>query len=59
MTWVGNLLTGFVSKDAHLWEERERTTIMLPPDVFIGLCVTSHKNDALTEAKIDAVQVIK
>lgn len=59
MTWVGNLLTGFVSKDAHLWEERGAHNYYAAADVFIGLCVTSHKNDALTEAKLDVVQVIK
>ena len=59
LTRVGNLLTGFVSKDGVMWDERGHTTIVLTPDVLIGLCVTSHKNDELTEAKIDSVQVKK
>jgi len=59
MTRVGNLLTGFVSQDGVNWAERGHATIALTPDVLIGLCVTSHKNDELTEAKIDSVRLNK
>ena len=59
MTRVGNLLTGFVSKDGIHWNERGHTTIVLTADVLIGLCVTSHKNDSLTEAKIDSVRLTR
>ena len=59
LTRVGSLLTGFVSQDGVRWEERGHTTTALTPDVLIGLCVTSHKNDELTEAKIDSVRLNK
>jgi hypothetical protein len=26
-------------------------------DILLGLCVTSHRNDAATEATVDSVQV--
>jgi hypothetical protein len=57
MTRIGSLLTGYVSKDGVTWDERGHTTIVLPPDGLIGLCVTSNKNDELTEAKIDSVRL--
>jgi len=59
LTRVGPLLTGYVSKDGIRWEERGKATLTLAPDVLIGLCVTSHKNDVLTEAKIDSVSLKK
>ncbi len=59
LTRMGNSVAGFVSKDGRTWQERGHATIALSPDILIGLCVTSHKNDAVTEAKIDSVQVRK
>lgn len=59
LTRVGTQMTGYVSKDGIRWDERGKATITLAPDVLIGICVTSHKNDSLTEAKIDLVKVKK
>lgn len=54
---AGDLITGYLSKDGKTWEERGHETVKMAPQVLIGLCVTSHKNDELTEAQIDSVLV--
>ncbi|MDQ2799994.1 MAG: hypothetical protein M3Y13_10155, partial [Armatimonadota bacterium] len=54
---AGDLVTGYLSKDGKTWEERGHETVKMAPQVFVGLCVTSHKNDELTEAQIDSVLV--
>lgn len=56
---AGDMLTGYVSKDGQTWEQRGQDSIPMAPDVLVGLCVTSHKNDVTTEAKIDSVTVGK
>ncbi len=57
LTRTGDTLVGAVSPDGRTWQERGRDTVPLGQDVLIGLCVTSHKNDVTTEAKIDSVAV--
>ena len=57
LTRKGDLITGFLSKDGATWEERGHETIKMASDALVGLCVTSHKNDQLTEAQIDSVLV--
>ena len=54
---VGDTLTSSVSPDGKVWQPRGQATVKIAPDALIGLCVTSHKNDATTEAKIDSVTV--
>lgn len=57
MVRAGDTLTGYVSPDGLAWQQRGQMTVQMPPDALIGLCVTSHKNDTLTEAKIDLAKV--
>lgn len=59
LTRTGDTLVGDVSPDGRTWQERGRDTVPLGRDVLIGLCVTSHKNDITTEAKIDSVTVLR
>jgi len=59
LTRTGDTLVGAVSPDGRTWQVRGTDTVPLGRDVLIGLCVTSHKNDATTEAKIDSVMVIR
>jgi len=54
---AGDTLTGFVSPDGRHWQARGKATVALPAEILIGLCVTSHRNDALTEAVVDSVTV--
>ena len=56
---AGDTLTSFVSPDGKVWQQRGQTVVKMAPDALIGLCVTSHKNDTTTEAKIDSVTVGK
>jgi len=54
---AGDTLTGYVSQDGRHWQTRGKATVALPVDILIGLCVTSHRNDALSEALVDSVAV--
>lgn len=58
LTRKGDLMTGYLSKDGITWEERGHATVAFGSQAFVGLCVTSHKNDALTEAQIDSVKLV-
>ena len=53
----GDTLTGYVSQDGRHWQQRGKATVALSEDILLGLCVTSHRNDAATEAVIDSVEV--
>ena len=57
LTRVGDVLTGYVSKDGKAWQQRGRATVPMAKEALIGLCVCSHNNAATTEAKIDSVAV--
>lgn len=57
MVRAGDTLTSYVSKDGEAWQQRGQAIVPLASDALIGVCVTSHKNDTLTEAKIDSVRV--
>ena len=59
LTRVGDTLTGYISADGQVWQQRGQMTVAMTPNVLIGLCVTSHKNDTATTAKIDSVRVGK
>lgn len=54
---AGDLLTGYVSQDGRHWQKRGEATVTLSHDILLGLCVTSHRNDAVTEAVVDSVTV--
>ena len=54
---AGDTLTGYVSQDGRHWQPRGKATVALSEDILLGLCVTSHRNDAATEAVVDSVAV--
>ena len=53
----GDTLTGYASQDGRHWQPRGKATVALGEDILLGLCVTSHRNDAATEAVVDSVEV--
>ncbi len=57
LTRRGDVFVGWISPDGKTWTERGRTTIAMGPNVLAGICVTSHKNDALTQANLSSVTV--
>ena len=57
LTRAGDVLTGSISKDGKIWQQRGQATVPMNADALIGLCVCSHNNAATTEAKIDSVAV--
>lgn len=54
---TGNTLTGYISPDGRHWQPRGKATVAMSEDILLGLCVTSHKNDSVTEATVDSVEV--
>jgi hypothetical protein len=52
---VGNVFTGYQSKDGVTWQSVGKTTIQMGASVSIGLAVTSHDNTKVATAKFDAV----
>ena len=54
---AGDTLTGYVSQDGRHWQVRGKATVAMSSDILLGLCVTSHRSDAVTEAVIDSVEV--
>lgn len=54
---AGDTLTGYVSLDGRHWQPRGKATVALSEDILLGLCVTSHRSDAITEAVVDSVEV--
>ncbi len=54
---AGDTLTGYISPDGKTWQQRGQATVPMARDILLGLCVTSHKNDVLTEAVVDSVTV--
>jgi len=54
---AGNTLTGYASLDGRHWQQRGKATVPMAEDILLGLCVTSHRNDAVTEATVDSVEV--
>ena len=57
LTRTGNEFVGWISPDGKAWTERGRAMITMGPNVLVGLCVTSHKNDTLTQATFQNVMV--
>lgn len=53
----GDTLTGYASQDGRHWQPRGKATVALSEDILLGLCVTSHRSDAVTEATVDSVTV--
>ena len=54
---AGDTLTGYASLDGRHWQVRGKATVPMAEDILLGLCVTSHRNDAATVATIDSVEV--
>ena len=57
LTRTGDVFVGSISKDGKVWTERGRATVPMAASVLVGVCVTSHKNDTLTQARLDSVVV--
>ena len=57
LTRTGDVFVGWISPDGKTWTERGRATIAMGPNVLAGICVTSHKNDTLTQASFQNVTV--
>jgi len=53
----GNTITGFESEDGKDWKKVGESTVDLGADVVVGVGVTSHKSDAVTEAVIEHLTV--
>ncbi len=53
---TGNLFEGFHSPDGINWEKEGEITIPMVPNVYIGLCRTSHSADEVRAATFDNVQ---
>lgn len=53
----GNTITGYESEDGKDWKKVAESTVDLGADVVVGIAVTSHKADALTEAVIEQLSV--
>ncbi|MCC5839866.1 MAG: PKD domain-containing protein [Opitutales bacterium] len=44
----GNTFTGFSSVDGVTWVQLGSNTVVMPEEIYIGLAVTSHRNNFLT-----------
>lgn len=53
----GDQILSSASPDGQTWTLLDQATLPLPPDALIGLCVTSHNNNALEIATFDHVEV--
>jgi hypothetical protein len=53
---TGNLFEGFHSPDGITWEKEGEITIPMVPNVYIGLCRTSHAAGEVRSATFDNVQ---
>ncbi|MBC8470457.1 MAG: hypothetical protein H8D56_13380 [Planctomycetes bacterium] len=53
---TGNLFEGFHSPDGITWEKEGEITISMVPNVYIGLCRTSHAPGEVRSATFDNVQ---
>ena len=54
---TGNTFTGYDSADGVTWTQVGTTTIAMAANALIGLAVTSHTVDVVTQAAIDNVSV--
>jgi hypothetical protein len=52
---TGDLLEGFHSPDGITWEKEGEITISMAPNVYIGLCRTSHASGETRSATFDNV----
>ncbi|MDT8301882.1 MAG: PA14 domain-containing protein [Sedimentisphaerales bacterium] len=52
---TGNLLEGFHSPDGITWEKEGEIAISMAPNVYIGLCRTSHASGEVRSATFDNV----
>ncbi len=58
LTRVDNVFTSFISPDAVNWTQvGTPKTIVMPPNVSIGLCVTAHSNATLNTSTFDNVTI--
>lgn len=55
----GDTFTASVSKDNTTWEAAGEIKVEMGKEVFIGLCLTSHDNAALSTAEFEQVAVTK
>jgi PKD repeat protein len=53
----GNVFRSFSSPDGITWTKVDTTVISMVPNVYIGLCVTSHNTSILTTVTFDNVTV--
>jgi hypothetical protein len=51
----GNVLTGYHSADGITWKLVSSSTIVMVPNVFLGLAVTAHDNTKLNTSTFDNV----
>lgn len=60
VTRKANSLSGYISRDGTTWTQigASQTISSMGADVFIGVCVTSHKDGTYSEAVFDNVKVI-
>jgi phosphatidylserine/phosphatidylglycerophosphate/cardiolipin synthase-like enzyme/regulation of enolase protein 1 (concanavalin A-like superfamily) len=57
LTRAGNTITAFVSTTGSTWTVVGSDTFTMPPDVLVGLAVTSHDPTTLATAVFDAVSI--
>ncbi|HZR23279.1 MAG TPA: BACON domain-containing carbohydrate-binding protein [Vicinamibacterales bacterium] len=54
---AGSTFTGYYSKDGITWTQLGTTTMTMAANALIGIGVTSHNTDAVTQAAVDNVSV--
>ncbi len=57
LTRSGNTLTGMYSVDGATWETLDTAIVPMLPDVYIGLIVCSHDNNATCTAEFSDVDI--
>ena len=53
----GDTLTGYRSPDGVKWTEQSSATVAMAKDIYVGLSVTAHNNDALNTSTFDKVKI--
>ena len=57
LTRVGHVMSAAVSQDGSNWTFVGSDIVVLPPDVLVGLAVTSHRSDGIASTSLDSVSV--